>query len=417
MNSVLSRTILNKRSISRTFAALKHYNFRVWFIGQLVSLVGTWMQSTAQGYLIYDLTRSAAMLGLVGFAAYIPVFFFSLYGGLIADRILKKTLLLITQASMMILAFILTGLVYFNLIQAWHIVILAFLLGIANAFDAPARHSFVVEMVDHQDLSNAIALNSMIFNAATFVGPAVAGITYAALGPAWCFAINGFSFIAVIFALLMMRVKPLLILSITNKNVLAQIKDGLRYVRGHSITFYLLSSLSVIALFGFSLTNLIPLWAVSVLGGDVRTNGLLISARGLGSLMGALTLAIYGHYRIKGSVWTIGSLAAPLALVIFAFTRWLPLSLAMMAIMGWGIMVMANISNALVQSFVSDEMRGRVMGIYTVVFMGSMPFGSLIIGGLASLVSPTTTVLICAAAIFSYAFFIWTKHPEIRKLE
>ena len=207
MSSITRISAAFPKSVRRTFIALKYPNYRLWFGGQLISLVGTWMQATAQGYLVYTLTGSAKWLGLVGFAAGVPSWLFTLYGGVIADRIPRRTLLLITQTVMMILAFILTGLVYWNIVQPWQIVLLAFLLGIANAFDAPARQSFVVELVDRPDLTNAIAINSTMFNLATVVGPAVAGLTYAAFGAAMCFAINGLSFLGVIIALLLMKLK------------------------------------------------------------------------------------------------------------------------------------------------------------------------------------------------------------------
>ena len=193
--------------VQRTFAPLNHPNYRLWFIGQLVSLVGTWMQSTAQGYLIYDLTHSAAYLGYVGFASGVPTVLLTLYGGVVADRVPRRTLLIITQIYMMLLAVALATLVFTNLIQPWHILVLAFLLGIGNSFDAPARQSFVVELVGHDDLANAIALNSSMFTTANAVGPAVAGLTYAVVGPAWCFTINAISFLAVILALSLMRLK------------------------------------------------------------------------------------------------------------------------------------------------------------------------------------------------------------------
>jgi MFS family permease len=191
-----------------TFAALQYPNYRLWFIGQMISLVGTWMQGTAQGYLVYELTRSPAYLGYVGFAAGVPSWLFMLYGGVIADRMSRRTLLVITQTCMMLLAFLLAGLTFTGRVQPWHIIVLAFLLGTANAFDAPARQAFVLEMVDRQHLTNAIALNSTMFNLGTAIGPAMAGITYSLFGPAWCFTINAFSFLAVIAALLLMKLKP-----------------------------------------------------------------------------------------------------------------------------------------------------------------------------------------------------------------
>jgi len=203
----LSRTV-GQVSWQQTFAALKYPNYRLWFWGQMVSLFGTWMQSTAQGFLVFQLTHSPAYLGYVGFAAGLPSWLFMLYAGVIADRMSRRTLLVITQTCMMVLAFIIAGLTFLGLVQPWHILVLALILGVANAFDAPARMAFVLEMVEREDLTNAIALNSAMFNSALVVGPAVAGITYAAFGPAWCFTINGFSFIAVIAALLAMRLRP-----------------------------------------------------------------------------------------------------------------------------------------------------------------------------------------------------------------
>ena len=199
---------LPRWSLKRTFTALRYRNYRLWFIGQLASLIGTWMQTTAQAFLVFQLTNSPAYLGLVGFASGVPSLIFMMYGGVIADRMPRRNLLIVTQSSMMVLAFILAALTFTGWVQPWHIIVLSLLLGTANAFDTPARQSFVSELVEREDLGNAIALNSTMFQGAMAVGPAVAGITYAVLGPAMCFAINGISFLAVIAALLMMRVKP-----------------------------------------------------------------------------------------------------------------------------------------------------------------------------------------------------------------
>ncbi|HOW92676.1 MAG TPA: MFS transporter, partial [Anaerolineaceae bacterium] len=237
-------------NLSQTFASLKHPNFRLWFSGQVVSLIGTWMQATAQGYLVYELTSSPIMLGIVGFANGIPVWLFSLYAGLIADRISRKKLIMITQGSMMILAFILAILTFTDTIQAWHIVIMALLLGTANAFDAPARQSFVVEMVPREDLTNAIALNSSVFNLGTIIGPSVAGLVYAWLGPAWCFTINGISFIAVLIALARMRIVPRTPVLTVERSVKRDLTEGLRYAFGDQNIRVLLIMLTASAVFG-----------------------------------------------------------------------------------------------------------------------------------------------------------------------
>ena len=292
----------------------------------MVSLMGTWMQSTAQGYLIYQITKSTTYLGLVGFMGGVPILVFSLYGGWVADRISRRTLLVITQTSMMILAFILAVLDFVNIVQPWHILVLAFLLGVANAFDAPIRISFVLELVDREDMNNAIALNSTMYNIATVVGPSVSGLTYAAFGAAWCFTINGVSFIAVIVALLLMHIKrqPQ---AAQNSSARAEIAEGVHYVITTPLVLSLTIAVGMVNFFGFGFLNLLPAWATDVLHGNVTTNGLLISARGFGALVSALMLASLGRRKVRGKLWMLGSLIMPIALFIFAWVGWIPLSL------------------------------------------------------------------------------------------
>ncbi len=248
----MAQRVISQPSWQQTFAAFKYRNYRLWFVGQLVSLFGTWMQITAQGYLVFQLTNSPVYLGYVAFASGIPAWLFTLYGGVIADRMSRRALLVITQAAMLVLAFILAMLTFTGWVQPWQIVVLAFLLGIANAFDAPARQAFVLEMVERQDLTNAIALNATMFNAATAVGPAVAGITYAAFGPAWCFTLNGVSFIAIIVALLMMRIKPQA-MPARCVSAASDVMEGLRYVVAHPVIRALIGLVGVLSLFGVSL--------------------------------------------------------------------------------------------------------------------------------------------------------------------
>jgi len=399
-----------------TFAALKHYNYRLWFVGQIVSLVGTWMQSTAQGYLIYQLTGSSAYLGLVGFAGGAPSLLFTLFGGVVADRLPRRKLLVMTQTSMMILAFILAALTFTNVVQPWHIVILAFLLGVANAFEAPARISFVLELVSRKDMTNAIALNSTMFNIATVVGPSAAGLTYAAFGPGWCFTLNGISFTAVIAALLLMRIKlePQLPRRIS---ALADLGEGIRYVFKNRMIISLIGSVGFVGLFGIGMMNLLPAWAKDVMGGDVRTNGWLVSARGLGSLISALMLAYWGGRKLRGRLWTFGAFIMPVMLFIFAWIRWLPLSLVTLLGIGWGFMMVANNSQAIVQSLVSDHIRGRVMGVYTLVFFGSMPIGSLLAGSVAERIGEPLTVMLGAGFLLMLAIGAWLFLPVIRRQE
>ena len=399
-----------------TFTALKHPNFRLWFVGQLISLVGTWMQITAQGYLIFDLTHSAAYLGYVGFASGIPIFILTLYGGVIADRVPRRTLLIITQAYMMLLAAVLATLVFTNLIQPWHIILLAFMSGIGNSFDAPARQSFVVELVGHDDLPNAIALNASMFTTANAVGPAVAGITYAIFGPAWCFTINGISFLAVILALSLMRIKPI-VFETVHKSAVHAMSEALHFVYKKRAIILLLSTVCVVGMFGMSLASLMPVWAVDVLKGDVTTNGWLLSARGLGSLMGALTVAAFSARTVRGKLWNAGSFLLPGLMLIFSFMRVVPMSLAAMVLVGWAFMTILNTSNALVQLRVTDALRGRVMGLYSLVFMGSMPLGTLILAWLAEQVSAPFAVWVASGILACYFLIIWFRFPEVRKLE
>jgi MFS family permease len=402
-------------NLDQTFASVKHPNFRLWFMGQIVSLVGTWMQATAQGYLVYELTGSPVMLGIVGFANGIPVWLFSLYAGIVADKISRRKLIMITQGSMMVLAFILAALTFSGAVQAWHIVVLALLLGTANAFDGPARQSFVVDMVPKEDLTNAIALNSSVFNLGTIIGPSVAGLVYAWLGPAWCFTINGITFIAVLIALFLMKLAPHKAAPRVEGSRISNVMVGLRYAFKDQNIRMLMIMLPTIAMFGFSLLNLMPAWATHVLGGDVRTNGLLLSARGLGSLIAALMIATIGGRIVRGKLWTIGSLVMPVALMIFSLFRVLPVSLLMLVVMGWSLLAVVNLTNALIQTHIPDELRGRVMAVYILFFQGAFPIGALIAGWLAGITSEAITVFIFACIIMVVAVTIQIRRPSMRK--
>ncbi len=408
--------LVRKRRFStqQTFAALKHRNYRLWFYGQMTSLFGTWMQSTAQGYLVYQLTHSAAYLGYVSFAAGIPGWFLVLFGGMLADRVPRRTLLVITQSIMMMLAFVLAGLTFLHLVQPWHIVVLAFLLGITNAFDSPARQSFVLELVEREDLTNAIALNSTMFNIATATGPATAGLAYAAFGPAWCFVINAVSFLAVIWALLMMRVKPLP--PSRHSSPLVDIKEGLGYVIASPMIAALIGLVGVYNLFGQSFTTLFPAWAVDVMKGDATTNGLMISARGIGALFAALTIASLGRFKYKGLLVSIGSFVFPISVLLFALARWLPLSLFILFIAGGAAIFVVNLANALVQTLCADELRGRVMGLYSITYLGLAPIGGLLIGGTAQQISEPPTVILFALITLACSALMWIFVPKLRTL-
>ena len=374
------------------------------------------MQRTAQAYLIFDLTKSPIFLGYVGFAYGIPSWLFMLYGGALADRFPRRTILLIAQIGMMILAFILAGLTFTGFVQPWHIIILAFLLGCANAFDAPARQAFVTELVDRSDLTNAIALNSSMINTATVVGPAVAGLTYAAFGPAWCFTINGFTFIAVIVALLLMKLAPFKPVD-RSVSILKEIKEGLIFVARKPSIRTLIVNLGILSLAGLGFVTLLPVWAVDVLGGDATTNGFLHTARGLGALSGALLIAAIGQSFSQGKLFTVATFVMPISLLLFSFTRILPTSFTTLLCVGWGFMVIINLSNTLVQTNVTDELRGRVMGIFTFTFFGLMPIGSLVNGVIADQIGAPLTIQINALILLATALILFVLFPIIRAQE
>jgi MFS family permease len=404
-----------EHKLSQTFSSLQHPNFRLWFGGQIVSLIGTWMQATAQGYLVYELTASPMMLGIVGFANGIPVWLFSLFAGTVADHISRRKMLLITQGSMMVLAFILAALTFSGAVRAWHIILLALLLGTANAFDAPGRQSFVGDLVPKQELTNAIALNSSVFNLGTIIGPAAAGLVYAWLGPGWCFTINGLSFIAVLLALALMKIAAKPPLRPAQRSLVHTLTEGVRYSFKDANIRVLLVMLTASAVFGFGLLALMPAWATGVLGGDVRTNGLLLSARGLGSLSAALMIAYLGARIIRGRLWSIGSLVMPVSLLLFALFRLLPVSLLMLVLMGWSLMTVVNLTNALIQTHVPDELRGRVMSVYILLFQGGFPIGSLVAGWLAGLTSEALAVFVFASVLLAVSIAIQLRQPSIRQ--
>jgi MFS family permease len=388
----------------------------LWFVGQTVSLFGTWMQRTAQGYLIYELTKSPVYLGYVGFAFGIPSWLFMIYGGVIADRFSRRKVLLGTQISMMILAFILAGLTFTGVVQPWQIIILAFLLGCANAFDAPARQAFVTDLVERKDLTNAIALNSSMINMATVLGPAIAGLTYAAFGPALCFTINGLTFIAVILALSLMKLPPFQSVS-RQISIRTEVKQGFAYVASKPIIRTIILNLGILSLAGLGFVTLLPVWAVDVLGGDATTNGFLHTARGLGALSGVLLIAAIGQTYSKGKLFTIGTFVMPVFLIILSLTRILPASFVALFGVGWGFMVIINLSNTMVQINVTDELRGRVMGIFTLTFFGLLPIGSLINGVIADQIGAPLTVQINALILLAAAFLLLLRFPAIRSQE
>jgi len=303
-----------------------------------------------------------------------------------------------------------------NWVQPWHILVLAFLLGVANAFDTPARQSLVVDLVEREDLTNAIAFNSTMFNAGLIIGPAIGAGVYALTGPAWCFTINGISFIAVIIALLLMRITPSLVPQ-RQGSALRAISEGFRYVRGNRLVLTLSISVFVMNIVGFGPITLLPAWAVNILKGDVTTNGLLLSARGIGAVIGGLLIAAIASRGGRGKMWAASSILMPLVMMAFASSRSVPLSMLLMAVTGFALVAMMNNSNAMVQANVPDELRGRVMGLYSLMFMGGGPLGALLVGLLADRTSEPFTFYLCAIGTLIFAGIIWFLRPEVRAME
>jgi MFS family permease len=403
-----------KLSWKQAFTSLKYPNYRLWFWSQMFSMFGTWMESTALGFLVFDLTRSPAYLGLVGFAAGIPTWLFMLYAGVIADRMPRRNLLVLTQTAMMLLAFATAALAFLHWIRPWHILVMAFFLGTANAFEAPARQSFLLEMVEREDMTNAIALNSAMFNTAMAVGPAAGGLIYGYLGPAWCFAVNGATFIAVIVALKRMKLRAFTPPAVRT-SALADLKEGLRYVAAHPLIRTIIGLIGVVSLFGVSFVTLFPAWAVNVLHGDAKTNGFLQSARGVGALVAALLIASLGRFHFRGKLLTFGTFALPVTVAVFALVRWAPLSFLLVFASGLSLILIFNLANALVQTHSPDALRGRIMGIYTLTFFGLMPLGALGVGFTAEHVSQTAAILMGAGVMIVAAAALAVFMPHLRR--
>lgn len=400
----------------KTFLALNYPNYKLWFFGQLVSLFGSWMQTTAQGFFIYELTHSSAYLGYVGFATGLPTWIFMLYAGVIADRVSRKKTLLITQTAMMILAFILASLTFLKIVQPWHIICLAAGMGIANAFDAPARQAFVRELVEPEALTNAIALNSAMFNTAIALGPAMGGIIYAALGPGWCFVINGITFIAVISALARMKI-VFSFLKNTVNSPFEDLKQGIKYTIRHPTIRFLILTIAIMALFGVTFVTLLPAWAVKILHGDARTNGYLQTARGLGALTSALFIASLGIFNFKGKLLTIGTFLFPVFTILFTTSNNFILSIIFLFGAGMSQILIMNLSNSLVQLQVEEGVRGRVMGIYTFIFFGLLPFGALLIGTVAQIFSERSAILIAGSITLIYATLLYLLNRPVWNLK
>ncbi|MGA7607865.1 MAG: MFS transporter [Anaerolineales bacterium] len=400
---------------SKTFAALRHRDFQLYFGGQLISNAGTWMQVIAQGWLVYQLTHSDLALGIVGFAAAVPALIVSPWGGVVVDLVPKRTLLIITQASAMLLAFILAVLSFTNVVQEWHIILLAGGIGLVNAFDGPGRQAFLVEMVGRDDLSNAIALNSLMGNGARVIGPALGGILLAVVGAAWCFTINGISFLAVIIGLWAMQVKPHQPLHLM-ESPWKQLISGIQYVSKQMDLGGLLLLASIFSIFGISYATVLPAFAEQVLHQGAAAYGWINTAIGAGAVAGAFMITNQ-HGRSWRGLWlVIAGIAFPIVLGAFAFMPIYSVSLILAFGLGVGFMVQFTMINTLLQTRVDDQLRGRVMALYTLTFFGFAPLGNLAIGALAQSIGLSDSILIFAVLSLALTLIVLRKIPLIKDL-
>jgi len=407
----------NKTSRSKViFRSLQYRNYRLFFSGQSISLIGTWMQRIAMPWLVYHLTGSVFLLGAVGFAGQIPTFLLSPFAGVLTDRWNKYRVLLFTQVLSMIQAIILTWLCLSGTIQVWQIVLLSIGLGCVNAFDVPARHSFVIDMVEKkQDLGNAIALNSLMFNGARLIGPSIAGIMLATTSEGFCFLLNAVSYVFVIISLLMMKLK---VKSVKEKStrILKELKDGWIYTFGFQPIKHLIILLGISSLMGMSYSVLMPVFAKEILHGGSHTFGFLMGAAGFGALSGALYLASRKTVLKLDRLVPASALLFGTGLILLSFSRVFSLSLVLMVFIGLGMMMQAAASNIIIQTITEDDKRGRVMGFYSMAIMGTAPFGSLIAGWLAKVIGTPWTIFTGGAATIIGALFFLRKLPELKKV-
>jgi MFS family permease len=385
---------------SPRFRALKHRNFQLFIGGQLVSLTGTWMQSTAQQWLVYRLTGSVAALGLFGFATQAPMLFLAWMGGYVGDRYDRHRGVMITQSCSMILAFVLAGLTLTHTIREWHLIVIAFLVGIVNAFDVPIRQSFFVHMVGKEDLPNAIALNSSIFNGARVVGPAIAGLAIAWLGEGWCFFVNGLSFLAVIGALLSMKLEKQEIKH-TGESPVRSFTSGFRFAMSDEAIRSAVLLLCVLSLFGLQYPVFLPIYANDVLHGGAKAFGLLMSAAGVGALLGALQFAARTEYEGLAKWIGVTCTICAIGLIIFSQARTFWLCAAILCVVGFAATSQMAATNTIIQERSPDAMRSRLMAVYATMFMGVQPIGALMAGGVAKRFGVSDALLIFGACVLA----------------
>ena len=407
---------MNISGMKSLLRALRSRNYRLFMAGQSVSLVGTWMQQVAMSWLVYRLTGSAFLLGVVGFTSQIPTLLFSPVAGVLADRWDRRRLLIFTQALAMVQAGLLAAVVLSGIVQVWHIVLLSLLLGVVNAFDIPIRQSFIVEMVTHrEDLGNAIALNSSMVNGARLIGPTIAGLLVASVGEGVCFVVNSASYLAVLVALIAMRIEPRPPHPAKRRHVFHELREGFVYAVGFGPIRSILMLVALVSLTGMPYTVLVPVFAKEVLHGGVHTFGFLMTAGGCGAFAGTVYLAS------RKSVLGLGRLIARAAVLFaagiaaFAVSSNLVISMVSLAVAGFGAITLIASSNTILQTILEENKRGRVMSFFTVAFIGIAPFGSLGAGTMAGIIGPRETLLLGAGCCLMGAALFARHLPHIRE--
>src|ERR1043165_9322957 len=428
MSSSVSKTIskeeTNKpasRGLNFMLRALSHRNYKLFFAGQSVSLIGTWMTRIATSWLVYRLTGSALLLGVVGFAGQIPSFLLAPFAGVLVDRWDRHRLLVVTQVLSLVQSLPPAPLALTGGIPIPHLLWLSGFQGLINAFDMPARQAFVVEMVERrEDLPNAIALNSSMVNATRLLGPSLGGVVIAAVGEGWCFLIDAVSYVAVVASLLAMRVTPRMTEPVKESNMLRQLREGFTYAARFAPIRKVLMLLALVSLVGMPYTVLMPVFADEVLRGGPNTLGLLMAASGVGALVGAMFLAARKSVLGLGTLIPLTAAAFGAGLMAFSFSRVLWLSLALMVVTGLGFMVQMAASNTVLQTIVEEDKRGRVMSFYTMAFMGTAPFGSLLAGSVAERIGAPHTLLFgglgCIAGALWFAFSLPALRRDVRPI-
>jgi MFS family permease len=396
--------------------ALRARNYRLFFSGQSISLIGTWMTRIAMSWLVYRLTKSAALLGIVGFASQIPTFLLGPFAGVWVDRWDRHRTLVWTQVLSMLQSLALAALTLSGIATIWEVIVLALCQGLINAFDMPARQSFVVQMVEkREDLSNAIALNGSMVNAASLVGPAIAGAVIAQVGEGYCFLIDGISYIAVIVSLLAMRISAPQVRK-PPRQIGEELREGWQYVRGSLPIKAILTNLGIVSMFGMQHSTLMPIVAGDVLHGGPNTLGFLMSAVGVGALVGTVSLTMRKSVVGLGKRIMLATALAGASLIAFGFSRMLWISVLILPFLGFGLMQQMAPSNTILQTIVDDEKRGRVMSFYSMAFLGMSPFGALFAGSLAAKIGAPRTLMVNGALCLMASFIFSRRLPEIRKV-